>query len=94
MTSLTEPANAQKEKYSFGAQEIEVDKEAIEENQGVDDRLVHLRWRCFTRNWIEETKGDSLDISWLKDKDSVDAADLPEPEMLARRQRRIESSSK
>jgi len=41
------------------------------------------RWRCFTREWIAEQKGDSLDISWLKDKDSIDAADLPEPSVLA-----------
>ena len=41
------------------------------------------RWRCFSRQWIAEQKGDSLDISWLKDKDSVDAADLPEPLELA-----------
>ena len=33
--------------------------------------------------WISETKGDSLDISWLKDKDSVDAENLPAPEVLA-----------
>lgn len=25
-----------------------------------------------------------MDISWLKDKDSVDAANLPDPEILAR----------
>ena len=56
----------------------------VEENQGIDDRLAHSRWRCFSREWIRETKGDSLDISWLKDKDSVDAADLPEPDVLAR----------
>ena len=41
------------------------------------------RWRCFTRDYIRDTKGDSLDISWLKDKDSIDAADLPEPDVLA-----------
>lgn len=70
--------------YSFGAEEIAVDKEATAENKNVDDKLLHSRWRCFNRNWIAETKGDSLDISWLKDKDSVDAADLPEPEVLAR----------
>lgn len=70
--------------YSFGAQEIEVDKDAVEENKGVDERLAHSRWRSFNREWIANTKGDSLDISWLKDKDSVDAADLPEPEVLAR----------
>jgi|TARA_B100000780_G_scaffold279186_1_gene256279 type I restriction enzyme M protein len=69
--------------YSFDAQEIEVDKEVVEENQGIDDRLAHSRWRSFSRKWIRETKGDSLDISWLKDKNSVDAADLPEPDTLA-----------
>jgi type I restriction enzyme M protein len=70
--------------YSFGVEEIEVDKNAAEENQGVDDKFVQSRWRCFSRDWIAQTKGDSLDISWLKDKDSVDAASLPEPEVLAR----------
>ena len=40
------------------------------------------RFRCFTRAQIAE-RGDSLDISWLKDADSVDAADLPAPELLA-----------
>ncbi|MFD3396179.1 N-6 DNA methylase [Alteromonas macleodii] len=67
--------------YSFDARKVEVDN--AEENIGVDDELAHSRWRCFTREWIAETKGDSLDISWLKDKDSVDAADLPAPEVLA-----------
>ncbi|OPX55942.1 type I restriction enzyme M protein [Oceanospirillum multiglobuliferum] len=69
--------------YSFGAEEIAVDKSASAENQGIDDKLLHSRWRCFSRDWIRETKGDSLDISWLKDQDSVDAADLPEPAVLA-----------
>ncbi len=41
------------------------------------------RWRCFSRDWIRDTKGDSLDISWIKDADSVDAANLPEPDVLA-----------
>lgn len=45
--------------------------------------LDHSRWRVFSRDWIAENKGDSLDISWLKDKDSIDAADLPEPDELA-----------
>jgi type I restriction enzyme M protein len=40
------------------------------------------RWRCFTREWIAE-RGDSLDISWLKDDSAEDAADLPEPAVLA-----------
>ncbi|MCB5163129.1 N-6 DNA methylase [Marinomonas algarum] len=70
--------------YSFGAEEITVDKQAAVENENVDDDLLKSRWRCFSRDWIRDTKGDSLDISWLKDKDSVDAADLPEPSVLAR----------
>ena len=41
------------------------------------------RWRCFSRDWIKTQKADSLDIAWLKDQDSVDAASLPEPEVLA-----------
>jgi len=52
----------------------EDDKEQVQENS---------RLRNFTRDYIRDTKGDSLDISWLKDKDSIDAADLPEPDVLA-----------
>lgn len=40
------------------------------------------RFRCFTREQIAE-RGDSLDISWLKDAASENAADLPAPEVLA-----------
>jgi len=54
-----------------------------EENQDTDEQLIKSRWRCFTRDWIADHKGDSLDIAWLKDSDSVDAANLPEPEVLA-----------
>lgn len=68
--------------YSFDAERVEV--APTEENQGIDERLAHSRWRTFSRDWIREHKGDSLDISWLKDKDSVDAANLPEPDVLAR----------
>lgn len=45
--------------------------------------LETARWRSFGREWIRGNKGDSLDISWLKDQNSVDAADLPEPLELA-----------
>ena len=47
------------------------------------DQGETARWRCFSRDYIRDTKGDSLDISWLKDENSVDAANLPEPEELA-----------
>lgn len=69
--------------WSFDAEKIAVDNKATEDDQDVDDRLAQSRWRCFSREWIEKTKGDSLDISWLKDSDSVDAANLPDPIVLA-----------
>ncbi|EMP54579.1 N-6 DNA methylase [Marinobacter santoriniensis NKSG1] len=68
--------------YSFHSDAIDL-PEHSDENEGVDPRLAHSRWRSFSRQWIAEHKGDSLDISWLKDSDSVDAANLPEPSVLA-----------
>ena len=50
-----------------------------EEAEKIDD---NSRWRCFSRDYIRDQKGDSLDISWIKDEDSVDAASLPEPDVL------------
>lgn len=41
------------------------------------------RFRCFSREAVK-ARGDSLDISWLKDESSEDGADLPEPAVLAR----------
>jgi type I restriction enzyme M protein len=52
-------------------------------DQEADFNLENSRWRVFTRDYIRDTKSDSLDISWLKDNDSVDAASLPEPDVLA-----------
>ncbi len=52
-------------------------------DEETEKTLDNSRWRCFSRDYISEQKGDSLDISWIKDKDSVDAADLPEPDVLA-----------
>jgi type I restriction enzyme M protein len=74
-------ASRQEGEWSFNAERIETPD--TDENQGVDDRLAHSRWRCFSRKWIAEHKGDSLDIAWLKDADSIDAANLPEPRVLA-----------
>jgi type I restriction enzyme M protein len=42
------------------------------------------RFRRFSRDWIASAKGDSLDIAWLKDDNAEDAANLPEPAVLAR----------
>ena len=41
------------------------------------------RWQCFSREEIS-ARGDSLDLSWLKDDSSEAASDLPEPAELAR----------
>jgi type I restriction enzyme M protein len=40
------------------------------------------RFRRFTREWIAE-RGDSLDISWLKDESDSGTDELPEPAALA-----------
>lgn len=48
----------------------------------VEQVLENARWRKFSRDFIRE-KGDSLDITWLKDNSITDAASLPEPEVLA-----------
>ncbi|HKP45932.1 MAG TPA: N-6 DNA methylase [Pyrinomonadaceae bacterium] len=40
------------------------------------------RFRCFTREWIA-ARGDSLDISWLRDESDGATDELPEPAMLA-----------
>jgi type I restriction enzyme M protein len=51
--------------------------------QGKINDEAFSRWQCFSRDDIRDTKKDSLDISWIKDKNSVDAADLGTPEELA-----------
>ena len=48
-----------------------------------EKNLENSRWRCYTREYIHEQRNDSLDISWIKDDDSVDASNLPVPEVLA-----------
>jgi len=53
------------------------------EGRSEGETLETSRWRCFTREYIRDKKGDSLDISWIKDEDSVDSANLPEPGILA-----------
>ncbi|PSF13528.1 SAM-dependent methyltransferase [Marinobacter fuscus] len=80
--STAHPSARTEGEYSFHSEAIDL-PEHSDENEGIDPRLAHSRWRCFSRQWIAENKGDSLDIAWLKDSDSVDAANLPEPSVLA-----------
>ncbi|HDX8593122.1 N-6 DNA methylase [Aeromonas jandaei] len=44
---------------------------------------ANARFRKFSREYIRDQKGDSLDISWLKDLEATSAENLPEPEVLA-----------
>lgn len=80
--------SARKEgEWSFDAQDAQVSPEAgMPEATNAEEAerpLAKSRWRVFSREFIRDTKGDSLDISWLKDANSVDAADLGTPEELA-----------
>jgi type I restriction enzyme M protein len=51
-------------------------------DEDAEDALENARWRKFSRQFIKD-KGDSLDITWLKDSSITDAANLPAPEVLA-----------
>lgn len=53
------------------------------DDAAAEQTLDNARWRKFSRKYILEQKGDSLDISWLKDLTATSAANLPEPEILA-----------
>lgn len=53
--------------------------DGLSEEEGVDNS----RWRKFSRDYIREQKGDSLDIAWLKDLEASNSENLPEPDILA-----------
>lgn len=80
-------ADRKEGEWSFDAQDAQVSPEAgMPEATNAEEAgrpLAKSRWRVFSRDYIRDTKGDSLDISWLKDANSVDAADLGTPEELA-----------
>ncbi|AKF96678.1 N-6 DNA methylase [Pseudomonas aeruginosa] len=75
----------------FGAAQLKPFEEAYgDDPNGNSPRAENVegvgelsRFRCFTREFIRNERGDSLDISWLKDADSLDSSDLPSPEVLA-----------
>ncbi len=65
----------------------EVDESAVSPDRhsregGNPVTLESARWRKFSRDYIRDN-GDSLDITWLKDNSITDAANLPEPDVLA-----------
>ena len=58
----------------------------VTETQTSDEQgksLDNARWRVFSRDYIREQKGDSLDITWLKDLEASNSENLPEPDILA-----------
>lgn len=55
----------------------------VSANDEIEQTEENSRWRVFARDYIRDQKGDSLDISWIKDDESVDAASLPDPDVLA-----------
>lgn len=75
----------------FGLQHLKPFEDAYGEDvngnspraENVDGIGELSRFRVFTRDYIRNERGDSLDISWLKDADSLNAKDLPAPEVLA-----------
>ena len=70
----------------FGRKPDGTSKRTEGEWSSLDDDIEQTeensRWRVFTRDYIREQKGDSLDISWIKDADSVDVDSLPDPDVL------------
>ncbi|GAL03986.1 type I restriction-modification system DNA-methyltransferase subunit M [Photobacterium aphoticum] len=63
----------------------QIESDEVREASGEKERKVeeHARFRKFSREYIREQKGDSLDISWLKDLEATSAENLPDPEVLA-----------
>lgn len=57
--------------------------ESLSEKAHKEESLENARFRKFSRDYIRDQKGDSLDISWLKDLEATSAENLPEPEVLA-----------
>lgn len=63
--------------------EVSAAAEKSEDNSPKPSEILENgRWRKFSRQYIKN-KGDSLDITWLKDNSITDAANLPEPDVLA-----------
>jgi type I restriction enzyme M protein len=61
----------------------EIESESTEQASEKAHKEESARWKKFSREYIRDTKGDSLDISWLKDLEASSAENLPEPEVLA-----------
>ncbi|EAS45757.1 SAM-dependent methyltransferase [Photobacterium profundum] len=56
---------------------------SVEQTSQKAHKVEEARFRKFSRDYIRDQKGDSLDISWLKDLEATSTENLPEPEVLA-----------
>jgi type I restriction enzyme M protein len=75
---------------SVDATEKVTEKDSVEANEASSEKaqlgvesVETARFRKFSRDYIRDQKGDSLDISWLKDLAATSSENLPEPEILA-----------
>ena len=57
-------------------------RQEIADSENDKGKIIAGRWKQFSREQIAE-RADSLDISWIKDEDIIDAQDLAEPDELA-----------
>jgi type I restriction enzyme M protein len=71
------------DKNGLSAREEGVWQQLGEIENDFEQTIENARWRKFSREYIRDQKGDSLDISWLKDLEASSADNLPEPEVLA-----------
>jgi type I restriction enzyme M protein len=78
ITAYGDDANGQSKRKEGGYDIIGCTTTVSEDEQ----TLEQARWRKFSRDYITD-KGDSLDITWLKDNSVTDAANLPTPDVLA-----------
>ncbi|NOI89783.1 N-6 DNA methylase [Vibrio splendidus] len=69
--------------YVEGESTESLSEKAHKENSEKAHIESNARFRKFSRDYIRDQKGDSLDISWLKDLEATSAENLPEPEVLA-----------
>jgi len=66
----------------FGGESFAIDDKAREKlHQSLGDNQDESRFRCYSRAEIK-AKDDSLDLTWIRDENNEDAADLPAPDVL------------
>mgnify|MGYP000476916285 CR=1 FL=1 len=66
----------------FGEDAFSINDDKREKlHKSLEQDQEESRFRCYTREEIKE-KEDSLDLTWIRDENNEDAADLPAPDVL------------